>query len=262
MSQADTPAADWYPDPSGRFQFRYWDGETWTGHVSTDGTTEWDPPGDGASGETEDLAPDVGADPVAGSSGAEAEVARAGDAEVGDAQAGDAEVGDARAGDAEVGDAQPGSAATADQQWAAQTAAADQPAQGGTIEEGEPADTNLVANQRAGLDADVEAWLDEVAGQVEPRLSRIEQSWTSQPQAEAARACAYGLLIGHLAHLHPHMRDELASVAESHPSFTTLEAGARLDTLEQIARDRQRTAAWLGPLIGNEDVDRVTMLFD
>jgi hypothetical protein len=147
----------------------------------------------------------------------------------------------------------------------AQAAAADEVdtyAQGGTIEEGEPADTNLVANQRAGLEPDVESWLGEVASQVEPRLSRIEPSWTGQPQAEAARACAYGLLIGHLAHMHPHMRNDLSLVAESHPSFTTLEAGSRLDTLEQIAGDPQRTAAWLGPLIGNEDVDLVTMLFD
>jgi hypothetical protein len=140
--------------------------------------------------------------------------------------------------------------------------AADGPPQGGTIEEGEPADTNLVANRRAGLDADVEAWLDEVAGQVEPRLSRIQGDWTTQPQAEAARACGYGLLLGHLAHLHPHMRPDLSKVAEAHPSFTTLEEGSRLDTLEQIARDPQRTAAWLGPLIGNEDVDAVAKLFD
>lgn len=29
--------ADWYADPSGRFQLRYWDGATWTEHVSTHG---------------------------------------------------------------------------------------------------------------------------------------------------------------------------------------------------------------------------------
>lgn len=258
MSQADAPAADWYPDPSGRFQFRYWDGETWTGHVSTDGNTDWDPPGEGApEGDQPSAGTDMAAAPAAGGSAAEAEVARAEDAEVARAQ--DAEVGDAGVGDG--ADAGVGGAG-GDTQWAPQADAGGQADQGGTIEEGEPADTNLVANQRAGLDPDVEAWLDEVAGQVEPRLSRIEESWTSQPQAEAARACAYGLLIGHLAHLHPHMRNDLSLVAESHPSFTTLEAGARLDTLEQIARDPQRTAAWLGPLIGNEDVDRVKMLFD
>ncbi len=27
----------WHPDPSGRFQFRWWDGHEWTSHVSTDG---------------------------------------------------------------------------------------------------------------------------------------------------------------------------------------------------------------------------------
>ena len=28
---------DWYPDPSGRHQLRYWDGFAWTEHVSTNG---------------------------------------------------------------------------------------------------------------------------------------------------------------------------------------------------------------------------------
>lgn len=265
MSQADAPAADWYPDPSGRFQFRYWDGETWTGHVSTEGSTDWDPPGDGVPEGGEESATTQDAEPAVGASVAESEVAQAEDAEVGDV--GDAAVGDTAVGDTAVRgpDAETAEGTqdvAADQQWAPQPEGDAQATQGGTIEEGEPADTNLVANQRAGLDPDVEAWLDEVAGQVEPRLSRIEESWTSQPQAEAARACAYGLLVGHLAHRHPHMRNDLSLVAESHPSFTTLEAGARLDTLEQIARDPQRTAAWLGPLIGNEDVDRVQMLFD
>ncbi|MGI8794575.1 MAG: DUF2510 domain-containing protein [Acidimicrobiales bacterium] len=31
----DSPAA-WHPDPTGRFQLRFWDGRTWTEHVSTD----------------------------------------------------------------------------------------------------------------------------------------------------------------------------------------------------------------------------------
>lgn len=240
MSQADPPAADWYPDPSGRFQFRYWDGETWTGHVSTDGKTDWDPPGDAAPEDA------VAQEP-----------------------AGQEQIADAPAEEPIPADAQwaPGAEAepaveVAESEVAHAAAAVEQPARGGTIEEGEPSDTNLVANRRAGLDADVEGWLDEVAAQVEPRLSRIEGGWTAQPQAEAARACAYGLLIGHLAHLHPHMRPDLSQVAEAHPSFTTLEEGSRLDTLEQIARDPQRTAAWLGPLIGNEDIDRVQALFD
>ena len=35
-----------------------------------------------------------------------------------------------------------------------------------------------------------------------------------------------------------------------------------IDTLEQIAADPERAAAWLGPLIGTEDTDRVKTLFD
>jgi Protein of unknown function (DUF2510) len=27
----------WHPDPSGRFQFRWWDGNEWTSHVATNG---------------------------------------------------------------------------------------------------------------------------------------------------------------------------------------------------------------------------------
>lgn len=36
VSPAATPA-DWYPDPSGRFHYRWWDGTQWTSQVSTDG---------------------------------------------------------------------------------------------------------------------------------------------------------------------------------------------------------------------------------
>ncbi len=257
MSQADAPAADWYPDPSGRFQFRYWDGAAWTGHVSTDGKTDWDPPADGDGGQ------EAAAEQTAASTESEA-VQEAVQQEEAAAQAQATEpVGDSTwapqaAAEPEAA-AQPEPEAAQEPEPAAETSAA---AEGGTIEEGEPSDTNLVANQRAALEADVKGWVDEVASQVEPRLSRINTDWTMQPQAEAARACAYGLLIGHLAHLHPHMRGELSQVAEAHPSFTTLDAGARLDTLEQIAGDPQRTAAWLGPLIGSEDVQRVQMLFD
>ena len=31
------PPADWYPDPSGRHEHRYWDGQAWTEHVSSHG---------------------------------------------------------------------------------------------------------------------------------------------------------------------------------------------------------------------------------
>ena len=37
------PAADWYPDPMGRFNHRYWDGSRWTEHVSTSGRVAVDP---------------------------------------------------------------------------------------------------------------------------------------------------------------------------------------------------------------------------
>jgi hypothetical protein len=38
-----TPAG-WYPDPSGRFEMRYWDGTSWTEHVSRAGQQFTDPP--------------------------------------------------------------------------------------------------------------------------------------------------------------------------------------------------------------------------
>ena len=38
-----TPAG-WYPDPSGRYEMRYWDGDKWTAHVSRQGQTYTDPP--------------------------------------------------------------------------------------------------------------------------------------------------------------------------------------------------------------------------
>ena len=52
-------AAAWYADPSGRHQYRYWDGTRWTPHVANNGETSVDPL---------DSAPDKdgGAEPVAG----------------------------------------------------------------------------------------------------------------------------------------------------------------------------------------------------
>ncbi len=35
--------ADWYPDPTGRHQYRYWDGATWTEHVADGGESGLDP---------------------------------------------------------------------------------------------------------------------------------------------------------------------------------------------------------------------------
>ena len=42
-SAMSTPA-DWYPDPSGRHEVRYWDGNAWTEHVSRAGQQYTDPP--------------------------------------------------------------------------------------------------------------------------------------------------------------------------------------------------------------------------
>jgi hypothetical protein len=43
---AATPSvpADWYKDPSGRFELRYWNGSAWTEHVATGGTQSTDAP--------------------------------------------------------------------------------------------------------------------------------------------------------------------------------------------------------------------------
>ena len=40
-----TGGAGWNPDPSGRYQLRYWDGSSWTSHVSTNGVAGTDPMG-------------------------------------------------------------------------------------------------------------------------------------------------------------------------------------------------------------------------
>jgi hypothetical protein len=39
---AASPPA-WHPDPTGRFDHRYWDGRAWTDHVSRDGLAQTDP---------------------------------------------------------------------------------------------------------------------------------------------------------------------------------------------------------------------------
>ena len=39
-----TIPADWYKDPSGRFEYRYWDGAKWTDNVSRAGVADKDPP--------------------------------------------------------------------------------------------------------------------------------------------------------------------------------------------------------------------------
>ena len=44
MTDANRPA--WLRDPERRYEFRYWDGVRWTGHVSTAGCLGIDPPGE------------------------------------------------------------------------------------------------------------------------------------------------------------------------------------------------------------------------
>jgi hypothetical protein len=39
MTSTGKPAASWYPDPLGRHEHRYWDGERWTVHVADQGVT-------------------------------------------------------------------------------------------------------------------------------------------------------------------------------------------------------------------------------
>lgn len=97
---------------------------------------------------------------------------------------------------------------------------------------------------------------------MEPRLDRVAPDWRRSAQAEAARACAFGLLLGYLARTYPHARGDLSRAAEAHPSYGTLPAGNRLGTLEQISADPQRMAAWLGPLLEVGDPQRLRTLLD
>ena len=43
-AQVPNPPANWYKDPSGRFELRYWNGSAWTEHVATNGVQSIDPP--------------------------------------------------------------------------------------------------------------------------------------------------------------------------------------------------------------------------
>jgi serine/threonine-protein kinase len=43
VDERDVAAADWYPDPAGKFEMRYWDGEAWTDQVAESGTVAPDP---------------------------------------------------------------------------------------------------------------------------------------------------------------------------------------------------------------------------
>jgi hypothetical protein len=44
QATASAAPAGWYADPSGRYELRYWDGGTWTEHVSRAGQQYTDPP--------------------------------------------------------------------------------------------------------------------------------------------------------------------------------------------------------------------------
>ena len=52
----NAPAAGWNPDPTGRHEYRYWDGDRWTDDVSDTGVTSVDPV---------DGAPSIGGEPTA-----------------------------------------------------------------------------------------------------------------------------------------------------------------------------------------------------
>jgi hypothetical protein len=61
-SATDTPsrragftgiAAGWLPDPSGRYERRYWSGQAWTEHVTSDGVPGSDPPPGGLGRDAE-----------------------------------------------------------------------------------------------------------------------------------------------------------------------------------------------------------------
>lgn len=47
MSDSPQAPADWYPDPMGRHELRYFDGSSWTEHVSSHGRQSVDPPTQG-----------------------------------------------------------------------------------------------------------------------------------------------------------------------------------------------------------------------
>ena len=52
----NTPA-NWYDDPTGRHQHRYWDGNAWTSHVSDDGIQGTDDITAASAAPTEQSAP-------------------------------------------------------------------------------------------------------------------------------------------------------------------------------------------------------------
>lgn len=126
----------------------------------------------------------------------------------------------------------------------------------------QPRDPNIEAIARAGLAADTDSWLRQVAGQVDPRLDRVAPSWRQHEQSGAARACVFGLMLGRLANDYPQTSGDLGQVAEIHPSFATLPEGSRLSTLREIAQDKSRGAAWIAPLVGLNDPSPLQDILD
>jgi hypothetical protein len=56
------PKPDWYADPTGRHEYRYWDGGAWTANVADAGSASLDPLAESGSGGTADRASTGGAD--------------------------------------------------------------------------------------------------------------------------------------------------------------------------------------------------------
>jgi hypothetical protein len=52
-----TPDPGWHPDPSGRHEYRYWDGASWTDDVADDAVTSVDPVAEAAAPTSADPAP-------------------------------------------------------------------------------------------------------------------------------------------------------------------------------------------------------------
>jgi uncharacterized protein YxjI len=63
MPPSGTTPANWYTDPTGRHQLRYWDGNAWTDHVSNAGQQSSDPVGSAAAAPI-NTAVHVNADPA------------------------------------------------------------------------------------------------------------------------------------------------------------------------------------------------------
>jgi hypothetical protein len=59
-----SPAPGWNPDPSGRHEYRYWDGSNWTDDVSDNGVTSTDPMAAAGGGFPSDPAPTAPFEPT------------------------------------------------------------------------------------------------------------------------------------------------------------------------------------------------------